>query len=83
MGKDEVLTAGLTHEARVLAIICHILTHGLPHHLKRWGRSRKVYTAELRVLECNLTDLRSITMKHIDDTRWHSGFFKNLDDNIR
>ena len=57
MREDEVLAAGLAHQARIALVPLDVGAHGLPHPLEDRGRAREMHPGQIRGIEYEAADL--------------------------
>ena len=82
VGEDEILPAGLADDPRIGAVAPDVAPDGLPHALKRRGRSREVDAGQRGRGERRVADLGARARHHIDDAGRQARGLEDLHDAV-
>ena len=83
MSDDEVLAAGLTHDARVVAVVGDVRADRLPHALEHRRGTGEVHAREVGARQRGVADLRARPVDQIDDPRRQPCRFVELHQEVR
>ena len=76
--EDEVLAAGLAHDAGVAAVALQVAADGLPHAVEDAGGAREVQPREAGILQDDLADERARSRDEVDHAVRQPGLLEQL-----